>query len=156
MGGPSSNVVLRAGVRRAGDSARRRTAATKDELYLPPFHFFHKAGQRADSLFVESGAKLTPRQYVLLLVLQQRGQASQSNLIRLTGIDRSTMTDMIARLLAQGHLQRRRSSADARAYSVRLTEKGREALKASHSAAEQVNAHLLQPLSADNRARFFG
>jgi len=126
----------------------------EDQLHLPPFHLFHKAGQRADSLFAESGVKLTPRQYVVLLVLQQRDRASQAMLVQLTGIDRSTMAEVIKRLVAQGHLRRRRSHADARAYNVSLTEEGSAALKEAHGAAEQVNEQLLMPLSANSRARF--
>jgi DNA-binding MarR family transcriptional regulator len=126
----------------------------EDALNLPPFHLFHQAGQRADSLFAESGVKLTPRQYVVLLVLRQRDRASQADLVQVTGIDRSTMAEVIKRLLAQGYLRRRRSQADARAYNVRLTDKGHVALKEARRAAEQANEQLLLPLSANSRARF--
>jgi DNA-binding MarR family transcriptional regulator len=126
----------------------------QDELKLPPFHLFHIAGQRADSLFAASALKLTPRQYVVLFLLQQLDKASQSSLVRLTGIDRSTMVDVIRRLQVQGYLQRRRSPADGRAYSVHLTDKGRAALQVAHHAAEQANEQLLRPLPANKRARF--
>jgi DNA-binding MarR family transcriptional regulator len=126
----------------------------EDALNLPPFHMFHQAGQRADSLNAESGVKLTPRQYVVLLVLRQRDRASQADLVQVTGIDRSTMAEVIKRLLAQGYRRRRRSQADARAYNVRLTDKGHVALKEARRAAEQANEQLLLPLSANSRARF--
>ena len=121
---------------------------------LPAFHLFHKASQRADNLFAETGVKLTPRQYIVLCVLERRDRASQTHLVQQTGIDRSTMTEVVKRLVAQGYLRRRRSPSDARAYDVRLTDKGREALKSAHEAAEHAVKQLFQFLPANSRTRF--
>ncbi|MFZ1102753.1 MAG: helix-turn-helix domain-containing protein, partial [Hyphomicrobiaceae bacterium] len=39
-----------------------------------------------------------------------------------TGIDRSTLADIVRRLTRKGLLQRCRTNEDARAYAVRLTD----------------------------------
>ena len=51
---------------------------------------------------------------------------SQTELVKITGIDRSTLADLVARLMAQGYVQRRRTKEDARTNSVRLTPHGKK------------------------------
>ena len=48
----------------------------------------------------------------------------------------------------------RRSKADARAYVVRLTEKGEETLRSTRRAANETDELLLAPLSPSRRAQF--
>ena len=49
---------------------------------------------------------------------------SQTDLVERTGVDRSTLADIVRRMLKKGLLQRRRTKDDARAYAVKLTEEG--------------------------------
>ena len=44
---------------------------------------------------------------------------SQTQLAKLTGIDRSTLAELVARLLDQGYLQRRRTKDDGRTNALR-------------------------------------
>ena len=73
---------------------------------------------------------LTPRQYAVLLTVAQNEGLNQTQLVELTGIDRSTLADVVRRMLKKGLLQRRRTRDDARAYAVKLTDEGRKVLKA--------------------------
>ncbi|MCA0432059.1 MAG: MarR family winged helix-turn-helix transcriptional regulator [Proteobacteria bacterium] len=104
------------------------------------------------SYMLESGKSgLTHRQYTVLSAVDAHEGKSQTELVRITGIDRSTLADLVARLMAQGYLQRRRTKEDARMNAVKLTPVGKKALKTAQSAADDVDKKLLQLLSASDR-----
>jgi DNA-binding MarR family transcriptional regulator len=116
-------------------------------------HLLHNASQRADGLFAkEAGdADVTPRQFALLLAVAEEKDLSQTDLVEATGIDRSTLADIVRRMMQRGLLERRRSRADARAKLVRLTREGERVLKSMRPKAVKANAALLARLSADQR-----
>jgi hypothetical protein len=70
-------------------------------------HLLHRAAQCADCIFSEeiAGTDLTPRQYTVLAVIADKEGLSQTELVMRTGIDRSTVADMIKRLVI-GHIRR--------------------------------------------------
>src|SRR5690606_22402502 len=76
---------------------------------------------------------------------------SQTALVEHTGIDRSTIADIVRRLIRRGMLQRRRTSHDARMYAVKLTQAGREVLEAAEPAARTTEEQLLSVLPAQQR-----
>ena len=119
-------------------------------------HLLHRAGQVADEMFSEEmqGSDLTPRQFAVLRVLQRLESASQTDIVNETGIDRSTLADIVKRLVARGLIARRRSKSDARAYAVRLTPTGRDALKSAEPASERVESRLLKSLPQVRRDAF--
>lgn len=119
-------------------------------------HLLHRAGQCADELFaVNVGASdLTPRQYAVLKAVVSSEEPSQTTLVDMTGIDRSTLADIVRRLVDKGLLQRKRTRRDARMYAVRLTEKGHEALQHAEPAAEATNERLLAALPQREREVF--
>jgi MarR family transcriptional regulator, temperature-dependent positive regulator of motility len=94
---------------------------------------------------------LTHRQFTVLSAVDSNDGKSQTELVKLTGIDRSTLADMVARLMAQGLVQRRRTKEDARTNSVRLTPQGKKMLKSAQSAAEDVDKELLAAFPAGDR-----
>ena len=63
-------------------------------------HLLHRAGQAADELFAKEmeGSDLTPRQFAVLVVLAKHENASQTDIVNATGIDRSTLADIVKRL----------------------------------------------------------
>jgi len=69
-------------------------------LHETPGHLLRRAQQRAVDLFVQAVGEqgLRPPQFALLLAAWQNPEANQSELVRITGIDRSTAADMITRL----------------------------------------------------------
>jgi DNA-binding MarR family transcriptional regulator len=119
-------------------------------------HLLHRAGQVADEMFSKEmeGSDLTPRQFAVLRVLLRLEAASQTDIVNETGIDRSTLADIVKRLVARGLIVRRRSKSDARAYAVRLTPAGREALKTAEPASERVESRLLETLPQPRRDAF--
>lgn len=90
----------------------------------------------------------------MLLAVSQDEGLSQTDLVARTGVDRSTLADIVRRMLKKGLLTRRRTRADARVYSVRLTDKGREALKSAEPAAKSAEERLLASLDGDERRLF--
>jgi len=97
---------------------------------------------------------LTPRQYAILLTVAQNEGLSQTHLVEKTGIDRSTLADIVRRLLKKGLLQRRRTKDDARAYAVKLTEEGLRILKSAEPMARKVDDRILAALPNQQRERF--
>jgi DNA-binding MarR family transcriptional regulator len=116
-------------------------------------HLLHTATQRADDLFAKEvgDADITPRQFALLAAAAELADPSQADLVEATGIDRSTLADLVRRLINKRLLQRRRSRDDARAYVVRLTSEGEWVLKSARPKAMKADAALLARLSADQR-----
>lgn len=137
----------------ARDSSKDASAA---RLERSPIHLLHRAGQCAGDIFQleMGGGDLTPRQYAVLITVSQHEGLSQTHLVEKTGIDRSTLADIVRRMLKKGLLQRRRTKEDARAYAVKLTDEGWRALKATDPVARRVDDKILAVLPSNQRDRF--
>jgi DNA-binding MarR family transcriptional regulator len=137
-----------------------KEATTKEgsssKLERSPIHLLHRAGQCAADIFqIEMGVSdLTPRQYAVLVTVSQNEGLSQTHLVDKTGIDRSTLADVVRRMLKKGLLQRRRTKEDARAYAVKLTDDGWKALKQADPIAKRVDDRVLTALPSQQRDRF--
>lgn len=116
-------------------------------------HMLHRASQVADELFAAEcpSADLTPRQYAVLAVLEGLQAASQTDIVEATGIDRSTLADIVKRLVKRGLVSRRRSRVDARAYVVKLTPEGTATLDEVAPATKRVDDKLLEALGPQRR-----
>jgi DNA-binding MarR family transcriptional regulator len=116
-------------------------------------HLLKRAVQYSVHCYSGAAAKsgLTHRQFTVLSAADAHDGKSQTELVRITGIDRSTLADLVARLMSQGYVQRRRSKEDARTNSVRLTPVGKKALKAAQSGVDDVDRQLLSLFSASER-----
>jgi len=119
-------------------------------------HLLHRAGQCAEVLFTNETAKsdLTPRQYAVLVCVGQNPDVSQTGLVEQTGVDRSTLADVVRRLVKKGLLQRKRTKRDARMYAVRLTAKGQNILSSVKPQATKVDQRILAVLRSDQRGNF--
>ncbi|MBV1885934.1 MAG: MarR family transcriptional regulator [Parvibaculaceae bacterium] len=108
-------------------------------------HLLRRTQQYAYDLFTQNLSKtdLTPRQFVVLLAVSEEEGLSQTDLVNRTGIDRSTLADMISRMIKRGLLARQRTAQDARANSVRLTASGRKALNSAQPKASAAEETLL-------------
>ena len=127
-----------------------------DRLSRSPIHMLHRAGQCAGDIFhgeMKDG-DLTPRQYAVLVTVAAHEGLSQTGLVDRTGIDRSTLADIVRRMLKKGLLQRRRTKDDARAYAVKLTEEGRRLVKLAEPLSRRVDERILEALSPKQREQF--
>jgi DNA-binding MarR family transcriptional regulator len=127
-----------------------------DRLSRSPIHLLHRAGQCAGDIFhaeMKDG-DLTPRQLAVLLTVANNEGLSQTGLVDRTGIDRSTLADIVRRMQKKGLLQRRRTKEDARAYAVRLTDEGRRVLRTAEPLAKRVDERILEAIPAKQRDQF--
>lgn len=119
-------------------------------------HLLHRAGQCAGDIFNQrmKTIGLTPRQYMILKTVALHEGLNQTDLVERTGVDRSTLADIIRRMLTKGLLKRRRMTHDARAYSVSTTQRGREILEQVMPVASDADQRILSALPAEQRESF--
>ncbi len=131
--------------------------AKKLDLEQSPGHLLRRATQFAQDLFTkEVGAGgLTARQFAVLVTVERDEGLSQTDLVKQTGIDRSTLADMISRMISRGLLQRKRTKTDRRANSVNLTAAGRRALNATMPQAVRAEKMVMDALSPKQREALF-
>lgn len=122
-----------------------------------PSHLLHRALQRALDIYAEEFGEsdLTQRQFAVLAAADAREGATQADLVRVTGIDRSTLADMAKRMIDKGLLERERSNLDARANAVRLTAAGRSTLGAAQPRMAAADTRLLKLIGGGGRRSAF-
>jgi len=138
------------------NSKGQRKANGNFELAETPSHLMRRCHQYYGDLYaLESGARdLTKQQFTVLAALEHHDGVSQTALVETTGIDRSTLAEMVRRMLDRGLLSRERTEEDARANAVAITMAGRKALRSARIAAERAERALLEALPAVERQRF--
>jgi len=121
-----------------------------------PLHLLHRVGQCAGELFHAEmqGIDLTARQYVILVAVAQKNGSSQQDIIERTGIDRSTVSQVVQLMIRKGMLKRRRTREDARAYAITVTAYGQDVLKASQPIVSRIDETLISVLSGPRAAAF--
>lgn len=134
-------------------SAKDQATERQSRLVLD---LLHRATQLADERFALCVGKSepTPRQYVVLAAIAQSEGLNQTAIVNATGVDRATVAEMVTRLVKNGWLQRRRTKEDARAYAVKLTTEGREALKVGERAAREADGKVCEALPVARRDQF--
>jgi len=135
-------------------------AKTKSESSGPldksPSHLLHRALQRALDIYAETAGPtaVTQRQFAVLAAVSAREGLTQADLVRATGIDRSTLAELVARMLGKGLLARERSNEDGRANTVTLTDKGRIALAEAEPRAHAADQAILRLVPSGKRGGF--
>ena len=136
---------------KAGKAARK-----VGPLANSPSHLMHRALQLALDIYAEEAGSdgLTQRQFAVLEAASLKAGLTQTELVRLTGIDRSTLADLVARMTAKGLLERERSTLDARAKAVRLSEDGLARLEAARPRVEAADRRIMGLLPKGHRDGF--
>lgn len=138
--------------------SRATTRGESFRLTESPSHLLRRAEQFAADMFARSELRdgVTLRQSVLLAAIAESEGASQSDLVRMTGVDRSTLAEMIARMERRGLIARAAARDDGRAKSVRLTAQGRRRLDSAVPAMKDVDRALLAAVPAASRPMLKG
>ncbi len=120
----------KAGLSHTGKKRRKTANARSGMIDRSIIHLIHRASQRASEIFAleTRDFDITARQYAVITTVAQHEGLSQTDLVRLTGIDRSTLADVVQRLLKRGIIQRERTTRDGRTYAVSLSSSGRNLL----------------------------
>lgn len=121
-----------------------------------PGHLLRRAQQYAHDLYSKQvgSSGPTPRQFEVLHVVAQNEGLSQTDLVRHTGIDRSTLADMIARMMKKGLLSRKRTKEDARANAVSITAAGKRMLRSAESSVNKSDNDVLAVLPKTQQSAF--
>lgn len=128
----------------------------RDDIGNSALHLLHRAGQCAGDVFSQKvkAAGLTPRQYAVLTTVAKYEGLNQTDLVVRTGVDRSTLADIVRRMLNKGLIFRQRKIHDARAYSVFITDKGKYILQEVEPAAAAADQRILAALPQEQRETF--
>jgi len=136
---------------KSGKKARESGALAES-----PSHLIHRALQLALDVYTrEVGSDaLTQRQFAVLEAVSLRGGLTQTDLVKATGVDRSTLADLVARMTRRGLLSRERSTLDARAMAVHLTPEGEAALAEVRPRVIEADRQILALLPKGRRDTF--
>jgi len=136
---------------KTGKQARRAGG-----LAASPSHLMHRVLQLALDIYSEETGTdgLTQRQFAVLEAVSHRSGLTQTDLVRATGIDRSTLADLVSRMTTKGLLDRERSTLDARAKAVRLSAAGQAALEAARPRVEAADKRIMALLPKGKRDGF--
>lgn len=127
--------------------------ALHTELYDQPGHLIRRAQQIAVSMFLDAvGRDVTPVQYAVLRMLQERPGIDQVTLAREVALDTSTTADIATRLEAKGYVERR--MLPRRQRSLVLTAEGQAVLAQLIPGIRQLNEAILEPLTPAERTEF--
>lgn len=136
---------------KSGNKAKRSGG-----LGASPSHLIHRVLQLALDIYSEeTGADgLTQRQFAVLEAVSHKSGLTQTDLVRATGIDRSTLADLVSRMTTKGLLDREKSAIDARAKAVRLSVAGQAALEAARPKVEAADKRIMALLPKGKRDGF--
>ena len=127
------------------------TMPTRRPIMDDLHHLLHRATQRLDALWEDAKVEVTPRQWAVLTAAAADDRCSQVALVDATGIDRSTLSDVVRRLLAKKLVTRQRTKKDARAYAIRLTDEGRAVITRNTARVANVNSQAADALIGADR-----
>ncbi len=123
------------------------------DLYEQPGHLIRRAQQIAVAMFFDAlGRDVTPVQYAVLRMLQERPGIDQVTLAREVALDTSTTADIAARLEAKGWILR--EVLQRRQRRLVLTAAGEAVLARLVPALADMNQGLLGRLDAAEQAEF--
>lgn len=130
-----------------------------DRIKDRPTWLISRAFARSSALlaqgFEDHGDGLRGYHYRLLAALE-KGPASQADLGRTTGIDRSDVTAALTDLEARHLIARRVDPDNKRRNIVTMTPEGTSTLEALDTVVRSVQEALLAPLTAAEREQFVG
>ena len=128
------------------------------KLYAKPGHLIRRCQQIAVALFIEEtgadGFDVTPVQYAALVAIGENPGIEATTLSSLVAFDRSTLGDVIERLVGKGLVDRAPQHLDRRIKRLSLTPEGGRLVAAIEPAVERAQARILAPLAAADRQRF--
>jgi DNA-binding MarR family transcriptional regulator len=140
----------------ATQSPKAQTAAADFNLAEKPGFLFRRLDTRATLLYQKhtGQAEITPRQFGVLLMLYQNGRMTQAELAKAVFIDKSTLGEMLQRMVDRGLVHRRIPEEDRRTAELWLSDAGRQMALSFVPQAEAAQQELVAPLPVEYRALF--
>lgn len=138
---------------RGHEERRRRLEMFR--LLDAPGHLLRRNHQRSYEIFARLvGDDVTRQQIALLIALSQHPNASQNDVVQATGFDKSTLKEMLGRLVARGWVLRERDPKDQRAWRMNVSDAGWAVLEQRFDAVAAAQEEILQPLPETLRPLF--
>ncbi|MCW5652752.1 MarR family winged helix-turn-helix transcriptional regulator [Hydrogenophaga sp.] len=121
-----------------------------------PAQLLRRAHQLATAIALEELAEfnLTPIQFGLLIVLNERPGIDAKTLCSTLSLDRASLTGVLDRMEASGLVTREMDPNDRRARVLALTPKGRDVFRQSSRKGVGTQLTILDPLSPKEQASF--
>jgi DNA-binding MarR family transcriptional regulator len=120
-----------------------------------PGHLLRRNHQRSYEIFARHvGDDVTRQQIALLIALARAPGASQRELVEATGIDKSTLKEMLGRMVKRHWVVRERDPKDSRAWTMRITPEGAALLAERIDAVVAAQREIVAPLPEADRAIF--
>lgn len=132
-------------------AARRRSPLlVRAGFLIRRLHQLHCA------LFIEETRQfgITPVQYSLMTTLATRGEIDQNGVALEIGLERTSVAEVIPRLMKRGLLARRRSPEDRRAKLVKLTRRGADLVRRMSAAVARAHRRTIEQLDLEEREAF--
>jgi MarR family transcriptional regulator, lower aerobic nicotinate degradation pathway regulator len=130
------------------DVARIESITQGLVLHELPGYLLRRLDSRAAFLYEKftGQSDLTPRQFGVLLTLFQSGPLPQTELGNRLHLDRSTLGEMLQRMVERKLVERRAHEKDKRAIEIILTQTGKAALLTVIEHTLEAQKALLSPL----------
>jgi MarR family transcriptional regulator, lower aerobic nicotinate degradation pathway regulator len=136
------------------DQSGRTPARLKDRPTWLISRAFARSSGLLNAAFETHGNGLRGYHYRLLAALEEWGPASQADLGRSTGIDRSDVTAALAELESRHLIERTVDPENKRRNIVTLTPEGVDRLDELDIVVGTIQDELLAPLTATQRRQF--
>src|SRR5882724_10040108 len=138
------------------------TATTDDDATSPPplesltGFLLRCASNIADAAYYKhvGSAEITPRQFAILLSLRNGGHMTQAELSAATRMDRSTINEMVPRMIQRSLISKFNSADDKRAIHLSITQRGLQTLREILPAAVRSQELILSQLPKEYRRIF--
>lgn len=125
---------------------------TRTEALPHTGHLLRRAQQLHVAIWLRDVcAETTSVQFAALTVLDQQTRASQRELGRALDLDRSTIADLVARMVRRGLIKRERDRDDRRRNVLQLTAAGRAELHRLRPRVEAIEPTVTAGLSLGER-----
>lgn len=116
-------------------------------------HLLRRAYQRHLAIFQANAAdpQVTSIQFATLCALRDNGPSSQSELIRITGVDQATIRGILLRLKRRGLIEDGTDGGDRRKLVIRITARGQALLDEMIPSAQRITELTLEGLNPAER-----
>ena len=121
-----------------------------------PGHLIRRLQQIAVALFMSETKEfdVTPVQYAALLAISLHPGIDQTALVNIIAFDRSTIGDVVARLVAKRLIKRAQGERDGRTKVLQVTPAGHQLLREIEPRVRAAQRHILAPLTSSERTEF--
>ncbi len=118
------------------------------KAFLSVMHSVHCLAGKA-----VKGSEVPPAQYRLLMLLRQHGPLSVNQIAELSAVAQSTASELAARAVEGGLLERVVDEQDARRSLFKLSAEAQKLLRRRKRQLDQIVEAVLEPLSTDQKQK---